>query len=59
MNPQSNHLYLRVDECSGKEIEQTISVAMDCCIHISTAVVSVRKVQTRSFRFALFKCKYN
>ena len=59
-NPQTFHLsYLRVDECSWKKIDQVSSAATDHCT--STAVSSARKARTstRSFRFALFKYKYN
>ena len=59
-NPRTFHLsYLRADECSWKKIDQVSSAATDHCT--STAVSSARKARssTRSFRFALFKYKYN
>ena len=57
-NPHSVHLScLQVDECRWKKIDQTISTGMDKCK--STAVANSRKARTRSFRFALFKSKYN
>ena len=59
-NPRTFDLsYLRADECSWKKIDQVSSAATDHCT--STAVSSARKARssTRSFRFALFKYKYN
>ena len=51
--------YLRVDKCRWKKIDQISSAATNHCT--STAVASARKARTstRSFRFALFKYKYN
>ena len=57
-NPHSIHLrYLQVDECRWKKIDQTISTGTDNCK--STAVANSRKARTRTFRFTLFKSKYN
>ena len=60
-NPRTFHLsYLRVDECSWKKIDQVSSAATDHCTSIAVSR-SARKARTstRSFRFALFKYKYN
>ena len=60
-NPQTIHLsYLRVDERRWKRSVKSIR-PQPTTVQALQLQASVRKVQTstRSFRFALFKCKYN
>ena len=59
-NPRTFHLsYLRVDECSWKKIDQVSSAATDHCTSIAVSSARKARTSTRSFRFALFKYKYN
>ena len=59
-NPQTIHLsYLRVDECSWKKIDQISSAATNHCTSTAVASACKARTSTRTFRFALFKYKYN
>ena len=48
--------YLRVDECTWKEIDETISVTATC---ISIALANVRYAPRQSFRFTHFEKRDN